>query len=582
MNHVLVLYGSETGTAHDLAEQIWRDGHRFHVPVRVQSFDDYDLNDLPNERFVVFLISTAGQGEMPSNMRTNWRKMLNARIPVGWIDGLRVACFGLGDSSYQKYNFAIKKLARRLTQLGAAMAIGPIYGDDQHQLGPYGTFDEFLKNLWEYLETNNVITGMNTESPRDYPLKFTLDYDIKASTSAVEAESHDFVRVKCIENQRVTSENHFQDTRLISFDSTAHPKELAYKPGDVLMVQARNLQSTVDLALEALGYTDEQLNRQFSLIPNDPNVSKPPLWLVPEITTLRFCLSVYFDLHMIPRRSFFRSLALHSMHEQERERLEELADMNNLDEYLDYCQRPRRTVAEAMRDFSNSVRDLRPELLFELFTPIRPRAFSIASSPTAHAGRIELLVARVEYKAIRMVERRRGLCSTFLANLKGGDEVFVKIRPGTFRFSTKSSRIVIGPGTGIAPFRSLAAELDAQQSSTKTIVFFGCRSSQSDFYFSQEWPLMSNSSLVPAFSRPTDEEQKSYVQDKIREFGEMVWQILEQNDSQIFIAGRAKDMPDAVVEALKWVAKQHGAHEDADRFIEDLERRGRLQFETWD
>lgn len=98
---------------------------------------------------------------------------------------------------------------------------------------------------------------------------------------------------------------------------------------------------------------------------------------------------------MIPRRSFFSTLALYSKNEQERDRLNELADMKNLDEYLTYCQRPRRTVAEALQDFPNTSKNLLPEILFSALTAIRPRAFSIASSPNAHIGKIQLLVAKV-------------------------------------------------------------------------------------------------------------------------------------------------------------------------------------------
>jgi sulfite reductase alpha subunit-like flavoprotein len=215
--------------------------------------------------------------------------------------------------------------------------------------------------------------------------------------------------VKCAENERVTANDHFQDTRLVSFDSSAYPDILAYKPGDVLMVQPRNLQTSIDLALTALGYSDDELDKKFYLRPINSSIARPPIWLVSgkfihlyifiqrlsEPTTLRQCFSDYFDLQMIPRRSFFATLALYSNNDQEKGRLRELADMKNLDEYLDYCQRPRRTVAEAFRDFYNTTRHLHPEVLFNVLTPIRARAFSIASSPSAHPERIQLLIAKV-------------------------------------------------------------------------------------------------------------------------------------------------------------------------------------------
>lgn len=102
------------------------------------------------------MVSTSGQGELPANMRKNWRKLLNARIPNNWLSSLNIACFGLGDSSYQKYNFAVKKISRRLTQLGANQIIPTVLGDDQHELGPYGIFDQFLSVLWKYLVDNSI------------------------------------------------------------------------------------------------------------------------------------------------------------------------------------------------------------------------------------------------------------------------------------------------------------------------------------------------------------------------------------------------------------------------------------------
>lgn len=173
----------------------------------------------------------------------------------------------------------------------------------------------------------------------------------------------------------------------------------------------------------------------------------------------------------------------------------------------------------------------------------------------------------------------------------------MKVRPGTFHFNSNRSQILVGPGTGIAPFRSFVSDLNAKQSTdAKSIVFFGCRSADKDFYFQDEWPTFSNCTLFTAFSRPLDETQKEYVQDKIKQFGEQVWHLLEDGQckklivwmiifnfsAQIFVAGRAKDMPDAVLEAIKEVAVVRGSCENTDDFVKELEKTGRLQFETWD
>ena len=121
---------------------------------------------------------------------------------------------------------------------------------------------------------------------------------------------------------------------------------------------------------------------------------------------------------------------------------------------MDYSYRSRRTTAEALRDFPATTKSISPEYLFDLFRVVRPRAFSIASAGDMERDMIRLLVAKVEYRS-RMSTPRRGLCSSFLARLNVGDKIFAKLRPGTFRFPPITTPVVcIGPGTGVAPFRS--------------------------------------------------------------------------------------------------------------------------------
>uniref|UniRef100_A0A8R1EVA5 FAD_binding_1 domain-containing protein n=1 Tax=Caenorhabditis japonica TaxID=281687 RepID=A0A8R1EVA5_CAEJA len=116
-------------------------------------------------------------------------------------------------------------------------------------------------------------------------------------------------------------------------------------------------------------------------------------------------------------------LSYYSTDESEKERLAELASPQGLDDLLEYANRCRRTTAEALRDFPKTAKSLLPDQLFEIFTPIRPRAFSIASAPIQKS--IELLVAKVEYSS-RMADKRKGLCSTFISRLKWGDKVYVQ------------------------------------------------------------------------------------------------------------------------------------------------------------
>lgn len=114
-----ILYGSQTGTAQDVAEKLYRDSKCYHFAGPVQPMDGYDVRRLIDERFVVFVCSTQGQGDEPDNMRTFWRFLLRRSLPAESLSGLHFAVLGLGDSSYDKFNFVAKRLNKRLQQLGA-------------------------------------------------------------------------------------------------------------------------------------------------------------------------------------------------------------------------------------------------------------------------------------------------------------------------------------------------------------------------------------------------------------------------------------------------------------------------------
>lgn len=132
---LLVLYGSQTGTAQDVAERIGREARRRHFRARVQAMDSYDRSNLLEEKHIVCVAATTGQGDEPSSMRTFWKALRQSNLPADFLDGLRFATFGLGDSSYPKYNWVAKKLHRRLKQLGAVEICEYGDGDDQNHNG---------------------------------------------------------------------------------------------------------------------------------------------------------------------------------------------------------------------------------------------------------------------------------------------------------------------------------------------------------------------------------------------------------------------------------------------------------------
>lgn len=298
-------------------------------------------------------------------------------------------------------------------------------------------------------------------------------------------------------------------------------------------------------------------------------------------------LSRYLDIASVPRRSFFELLACLSPHELEREKLLEFSSAQGQEELYEYCNRPRRTIVEVLCDFPHTAAAVPPDYLLDLIPALRPRAFSIASSLQAQPCRLQILVAVVQYRT-RLKEPRRGLCSSWLASLdpaQGAARVPLWVQPGSFTFpdSPGTPVIMVGPGTGVAPFRAAIQERVAR-GQKGNFLFFGCRRQDQDFYWEAEWRTLEDSgflTLVTAFSR--EQEQKVYVQHRLRESGPLLWELLDRQHAHFFLAGNAKLMPAAVSEALTSIFQEQGglSGPEAAAFLARLQRTQRFQMETW-
>lgn len=160
-----------------------------------------------------------------------------------------------------------------------------------------------------------------------------------------------------------------------------------------------------------------------------------PNCLQNKITFQKLC-EEYFDLNAIPRRNVFTILAQLTSCEIEKEKFIEFTTPEGQEDLYNYCNRPRRNITEVLRDFPHAVENITVDILFEIFSPIRPRAFSIASSCLAHKNEVHILVAVVKYKS-KLVKERLGLCSNWLKGLIVGEKVPIWIKKGSFRFPEK-------------------------------------------------------------------------------------------------------------------------------------------------
>ncbi|XP_077778380.1 NADPH-dependent diflavin oxidoreductase 1-like isoform X5 [Podarcis muralis] len=537
---LLLLFGSQSGTAEDLAQRIGRQAERRRFRVRVGALDAYPVAKLIEEPLAIFVCATAGQGDPPDNMKNFWRFLFRKNLPLTSLSRLDYAVLGLGDSSYPKFNFVAKKLHKRLRQLGGCPLLPPALGDDQHDLGPDAAVDPWLVDLWEKILTLYPLPpGLEILSPDVVlPSRFLfrfLDDDDGDQSEPPEpepgppCESRPFP-ARVLANQRVTSASHFQDVRLIDLDISGSGIEAA--AGDVALVAPSNAPEDVDLFCRLLNLDPE---RRFVVRPAEEGAALP--FPLPQPCTIRRLVEKHLDIAAVPRRSFFELAAQLSPDEREREKLAQFASAPGQDELYAYCHRARRTTLEVLSDFPRTAAALPCHLLLDLIPRTRARAFSLASSLLALPGRIQILVAVVRYKT-RLAKPRTGLCSNWLASLD--------------------------PAQG-------------------NFLFFGCRHQAHDFYFRDEWAeLVARGflSVFPAFSR--DQDQKVYVQHRILENQALVWDLV-QRGAWIYLAGSAKEVPDAVAAALRAAFQSQGAMSptEAADFLAALERAGRFQAETW-
>ncbi|GAU96944.1 hypothetical protein RvY_08310 [Ramazzottius varieornatus] len=590
---LVILYGSQTGTAMDLAKRIRKQGKLRHFSTSLLAMNDFPIHRLASTPLVVFVCSVTGQGDEPDNMKTFWRALRRRDLPAV-LDDVQFAVLGIGDSSYQNFNITAIRLDRRLRKLGARPFVKIGLADESHDHGIDFVADPWIAQLMDTLmekfplppgqefslQDETIQPSFNVHFLSEKPVenKSWSEKQMPRKSGLYDAD-HPF-QATLISNKRATAEDHFQNVRFMKFDLAS--SGMSYAPGDTVNVFPKNLPEAVYELLTFLELDGDQL---ISLSINDEDFSLPPHCRLSNPCTIREAATNYWDFQGVPRKSFFELLTQIAQDEREKERLTEFASAAGANDLFDYCFRPRRNALEILQDFSDTAKRISLPYFFDLFPPIQARAFSIASSARYHKDELHLLVAVVEYKT-KLHRPRKGLCSNWLASLQPGRPVPLWVKKGTIKFEqTKDKPVVmVGPGTGVAPFRSFIYER-VSLAIGNSILFFGCRNKAKDFYFEEEWKVLQGEGfltvLPPAFSR--DQEEKVYVQDSIRKAGAVVVKALVEDEGFFYLAGSANSMPKEVEAALKTVLCQHAdmKEEEALEYIKQLVSEGRYQTETW-
>ncbi|POM75307.1 NADPH-dependent diflavin oxidoreductase [Phytophthora palmivora] len=604
---LLVLYGSETGTAQDVAEFVQqRAFNRQLLDTQVMAMDAFPVAHFPYCSTLVFVVSTTGDGEAPENMRNSWRSLLRKTLGSQWLAGVRVAVFGLGDSSYAKYNAVARRLQARLLQLGASELIDR---DDQHAYGYFGALNPWLEKLWmAVLQLHPMPQGLTIDdSPKPIEPRYSVvlheagDKEVQEAKvltprtdgsnfyapprTAVGKEKGIYLAPVLV-NKRITAKDWEQDVRHLEFDISdgSGETDAPFRAGDIAVVYPENVTGVDDM----LKYV--KLDGETAISINAADGSKQ--FDLPSPVTLRDVFTKYLAILEIPRRSFFERLSLFATNEEEKEKLEELASAEGVDLLYDYCIREKKTYAEVLTDFPSVTVPL--TILLQLIPRQQPRSYSISSSAMLHPGRVHLTVAIVDFLT-PYKRRRNGICSSFFQSLDPAKEqkrIPMWIKKGLFEPpSLDRDVLLIGPGTGLASMRAMVQErrfLRKQAGNYKsgtTYLYFGCRHESKDFLYGDELRGLVTTgdltALYTAFSR--DQDHKIYVQTRLAENKEAIFDFIMKSEGCIYIAGSAKRMPNDVYEVLRDILRSVGKLPlpTAEKVMKTLARKKRYVVESW-
>ena len=522
---LLVMFGSQSGSAEGLAKRFAKDARERGFAPRTLALNDYAKADLAHEPRLIIITSTWGDGEPPDNALECWSWLNSDTAPK--LDQLNFAVLGLGDRNYSDFCGAGKKFDERLVALGAKRLIARGECDVDYE----ASAKSWMDGVWPALQSISTETLAPIAAPEE-----SKESIIPATenTLATYNRNHPFpARLKT--NRKLNKPGSTKDTR--HFEIVLEGSGLSYEVGDALGVFPKNDPVLVEELLAALGCKGEEPvkdahGRDSSLhtaLLNTFVITQPPPSLVKEAAT-RAGNSELLALLDPARKADFDKWIWGR----------EVMDV------LKSC--PAATFAP--QEFCGFLRKL------------GPRLYSISSSPKAHPGEVHLTVAAVRYESHGRV--RKGVCSTWLADRVALDEspvpVFVQTSHG-FRLPKNGDTpiIMVGPGTGIAPFRAFIEERRAMGATGKSWLFFGDQQRATDFLYEEELAAWhhdgSLTRLDLAFSR--DQAEKIYVQDRMREHAGEIGSWLEAG-AHFYVCGDAKRMAKDVDAALREIIAKAG------------------------
>ncbi len=538
---ITLISASQTGNARRVAELLRDDLLEAKLNVTLVNAGDYKFKQIAQEKLLLVVASTQGEGE-PAEEAVALHKFLQSK-KAPQLKDTAFAVFALGDTSYDYFCQSGKDFDTRLGELGAERLLDRIDADVDYQE---------LAQEWR----KQVVEVLKKRVPTDAPatLAATQAGSVDQIDSSPYSKEQPLTALLSV-NQKITGRNSDKDVRHIEID--LGDSGLRYQPGDALGIWYENDPVLVKELVELLWLKgDEQV----------------------EVQGKKHSLTEALQHHIELTQNTTVIVNQYAGLSRDDELLALIEDKSALQHYAHNTP-----LVDMVRQ---APVELEAQQLIDLLRSLTPRLYSIASSQAENENEVHITVGVVRYEVDGRA--RTGGASGYLADrLETDGEVRVFIEHNdNFRLPTNPDApvIMIGPGTGIAPFRAFIQQRDNDGASGKNWLFFGNPHFTDDFLYQVEWQRYVKDGLLThidlAWSR--DQAEKVYVQDKLREKGAEVWRWL-QDGAHVYVCGDANRMAKDVEQALLDIIAEHGAMdlEAADEFLSELRLDRRYQRDVY-
>ncbi|WP_126596978.1 bifunctional cytochrome P450/NADPH--P450 reductase [Dictyobacter aurantiacus] len=576
---LLVLFGSNMGTAEDIANRMVEDANAYGFKTTIADLDEY-TNKLPTEGAVV-VITSSYNGTPPDNAEKFCNWLRSGDLAPESLKGVKYMVFGCGNRDWAATFQAIPRLIdANLEKFGAERIYARGEGDAREDFD--GQFESWYQPLWQSLF-------------EQFGIEAKLPEEVNTVGSAYEVEvingmrSHPLIETfgarpaTVMVNREMYSPEAGRSARHIEF---ALPEGVSYRTGFHLGIIPRNSDAAVERVMRHFNFA---MDTHILLRKSDNRKSNLPVEMPVSVYSL---LRDYVELQDVATRKQIKAMVDFTQCPPDKKKLLALSgeDEASVALYKSEVLAKRKSIIDLLEEFPAC--ELPFNAYLELLSMMRPRYYSISSSPAQDERRCSITVAVVDAPARSGHGQYQGVCSNYLSRQHEGDQInaFIQDTRSTFMLPEDPTvpLIMVGPGTGVAPFRGFLQERDALKARGENVgaslLFFGCRHPEHDFLYADEFKAMQErgvTELISAFSR-WEGHDKMYVQDQILKHKDRVWELIQQG-AIIYICGDAGNMAPDVRRAFValYQEKTGSSTEVAEHWLDAQTSNGHYLVDVW-